>query len=287
MSTSGVSEEKAIAPEPRPKWNPEFFRLPVHASIEWEMKVCMDGIESGVVIGPPGVGKSYSVKRLIERIEAEETSRALDPQGGTPIREIMYYETSIAAGKMTALTDLYGQLTAEPLPSRGRQAASPQFVISLIASKLRSQQVHLVCVDEAQKINAENLNLLRQIPDAAAEIGHPMGFLFIGQEELRDSLVRIRQLGQRIATEITYPLVDRKTLAPHLHEFHPDLAALRGSMSNKGWSKLEQDIFTPVGGKFRRLHTLILNADALARRLGRPIDEKMLRAAIAKLAPED
>ena len=49
-----------------------FFRLPVHSWIEWEMKVCMDGIESGAVIGPAGVGKSYSVKRLKERIEAEE-----------------------------------------------------------------------------------------------------------------------------------------------------------------------------------------------------------------------
>lgn len=286
MSSSPTDEQPPTPPEPRPKWDPEFFRLPVHSSIEWEMTVCMDGIESGAVIGPPGVGKSYSVQRLKEKIEAQETARALDPEESAPAREIMYYETSQAVGRMTALTDLYAKLTAEPLPSRGRQAASPQFVISQIAAKLRSERIHLVCIDEAQQINAKNLNLLRQIPDAAAKIGHPMGLLFIGQEELRDSLVRTRQLGQRIATEIHYPLVDRRTLAPHLPGFHPDLAALRDSMTKKAWGKLEEAIFTAAGGKFRRLHTILLNADALARRVGRPIDEDTVEAAIKKLAPE-
>ena len=122
---------------------------------------------------------------------------------------------------MTALTDLYSRLTAEPVPSRGRQAASPEFIVALIAKKLRAKQCHLVCIDEAQEISVENIKLLRQIPDAAKAIGHPMGILYIGLEELRDHLVSAGQLGQRVGTEIHFPLVDRATLAPHFHGFHP------------------------------------------------------------------
>ena len=281
-------EATELQPEPAPplRWDPDFFRLPVHSSIEWEMKLCMDGIESGAVIGPSGVGKSHSVQQLKERIEAEETARAFDPGNQAPVREIMYYETSKADGKMTALTDLYSRLTTEPVPSRGRQAASPEFMVALIAKKLRAKQCHLVCIDEAQEISVENLKLLRQIPDAAKAIGHPMGILYIGLEELRDHLVSAGQLGQRVGTEIHFPLVDRATLAPHFHGFHPDLSAMRDSMSKKEWSKLEEAVFDAARGKFRRLHTMIRNADALARQLGRPIDEEMLRAAINKLAPE-
>lgn len=286
MAPNGASDLDLIPPEPRAAWDPDFFRLPVHSRIEWEMKVCMDGIESGVVIGPSGVGKSYSVKRLKERIERAEIARAFEPGNDTPVREIFYYETSKAVGKMTALTDLYGRLTPEPVPSRGRQAASPEFMIALIAQKLKGDRIHLVCIDEAQEISADNLKLLRQIPDAAAAIGHPMGILYIGLHELRDKLVAAGQLGQRVATEIQFPVVDRATLSPHFHSFHPALSALRDAMSKKAWSDLEASVFAAAAGKFRRLHTLIRNAEALSRELGRPMDEKILAAAIHKLAPE-
>lgn len=285
MSAAPEPQQPIDTSERRPKWDPAFFRLPVHAQIEWEMEMCMKGIESGAVVGPHGVGKSYSVQRLIERIQDKQLSSAIgDDEASLP--EILYYESAKAVGKMTALTDLWELLEGEPLPSRGRQAASPRYVIWLIAQKLRSRDIRLVCVDEAQEINAANLDLLRQIPDAAAAIDHPMGFLYIGQERLRESLVRIGQLGQRVATEIKYQKVNEATLAPHLHGIHPDLAALRDSMTKKAWAQLEKEIFGAVDGKFRRLHTLILNADALARRVGRPIDEDAIRASIKKLAPE-
>src|SRR5690606_19264149 len=115
--------------------------------------------------------------------------------------------------------------------------------IALIAKKLKADHFHLVCIDEAQEISADNLKLLRQIPDAAAAIGHPMGILYIGLDELRDRLVTAGQLGQRVGTEIHFPVVDRATLSPHFHSFHPALAALRDSMSKKAWSDLEASVF--------------------------------------------
>lgn len=37
---------------------PRFLRLPIHRAIEHQMRLCMDGVESALVVGPRESGKT-------------------------------------------------------------------------------------------------------------------------------------------------------------------------------------------------------------------------------------
>jgi Cdc6-like AAA superfamily ATPase len=272
------------AADGRIHWEPDYFRLPVHAEIEHQMRLGLDGVESGLVIGARGVGKTYAVRHLAAKLQAEETSQAMDKDAAP--RTILYYEASAACGAKTALIDLWPKVTGRSLSPGACRSHSADYLIDQIARRLKKKQVHLICVDEAQMIDARNLDLMRQIPDAAMEMGHRMAILYIGNESLRASFVEIKQLGQRIATAIVVPQITAHTISPHLAQFHADLGDLREGLAARQWKRLEEDLFRAVAGKFRRLRTIIANAHALSTRLGRPIDETILRTAIQKLSPE-
>jgi hypothetical protein len=267
----------------RPPFSPGFFVLPEHSALEFEMRLCLKGLASAAVIGPRGVGKTYSVEHFVALLQREEDERA---QAGETSRGILHYEASAATGTKTALIDLLKVVTKRTLSAGARRAQTPMFLIDRVARALMERQIHLVCIDEAQMIDPTNLDLLRQVPDQARRLGHPMGILYIGSEELHDRLVRIQQLGERIGTEIHLPRIEQATIAPHLAGFHSDLGPLQASLPKRAWRSLEADLFRAVCGKWRRLTTILTNADEMSRSLGRPIDEPILRAAIDKLAPE-
>jgi type II secretory pathway predicted ATPase ExeA len=234
-------------------------------------------------LGPRGVGKTHSIEHVVALLEKEEDERA---QAGESPRRILHYEASAATGSKTALIDLLKVVTKRTLSIGARRAQTAMFLIDRAARALMERQIHLVCIDEAQMIDPANLDLLRQIPDRARKLGHAMGIIYIGSEELHDRLVRIQQLGQRIGTVINLPRIEQATLAPHLAGFHPDLGALKPTLPKRAWRSLEADLFRAVNGKWRRLNTILTNADEMSRFLDRPIDEAILRAAIEKLAAE-
>lgn len=266
------------------EWNADFLELPVHRTLEHQMQVCMEGIEQAIVIGAPGVGKTYSVRWFIDEIQAAEVERSLMETGYEP-REILYYEASRATGTKTALIDLY-EVVFGYVSKAASRIHTARSLVEQIAIEAQRRNLALICVDEAQMIDPANLDLLRQVPDAARGLEHRLGLLLAGTDELRDSLTAIRQLGQRFSAEVRFPRIDRAQIAPLLAELHPHLGPLKERMKPKEWNRLESELFTAVGGNFRRLVTLLRNANALAVRLSSPVDEKVLRLAISKLASE-
>ena len=265
-------------------WEPRFLRLPVHKVIEHQMRLCMDGVESALVIGPRGAGKTAAVRRLIKDVEAEEVDR-LAVNEEYELRRVLYFEASAATGTKTILINVYEQLFGH-FSSSALRFQTAKNLVRQISQQVQTEGIHLICVDEAQMIDPKNLDLLRQIPDAAQANGHPMGLLLVGSEELRDSLSEIKQLGQRFSAEIKMKPLSKKQLEQVLADFHPDLGPLQEKLSKRDWNKLVTELAKIGATKMRRLVTVLKNAHALAAKKGQPIDEKIMYAAIRKLAGE-
>jgi hypothetical protein len=266
-------------------WDPDFLYLPVHGPLQHQMNLCMDGVENAIVIGPRGPGKSYSVKWFKEEIEALEAEEFIQNPDYIP-REVLSYQTSTANGTKTALIDLYAKLFGGGMSKAALRFHTAQSLRDQIVDEILRRRISLICIDEAQMISAGNLDLLRQVTDGAADSSHPLGLLLIGNEGLRESLVEIQQLGQRFSAEIRFPPFTQQTVGPHLPGFHPHIARLKDTMGEKEWRRLESDLFAAVRGAFRRLMVILRNANALALRFDRPIDEPILRSAIEKLSDE-
>ena len=261
-----------------------FIDLKVHAEIDFQMRLAMDGVESSAVVGEKGTGKTEAVRALADRIEREEILRP-SGQGGES-RQIFRFLASDATGAKTLLIDLYYEMTQTKLTGAAARSTTPRDLAELIAAHCADAHIHLIVVDEAQKVNAHNLDQLREVPDRARERGHRMGLLLVGNPGLRRTLAASGELGQRIATVIAMPMIDRGFIGESLAVLHPDLAALREELGKKSWAPLEELLDRKVAGKIRRLATIVANAAVLSRRLGRPIDAVILRTAIEKLSPE-
>jgi hypothetical protein len=111
--------------------------------------------------------------------------------------------------------------------------------------------------------------------------------ILIGSEELRDSLVSIRQLGQRFAAELRLGPLTSEQWARHWSAFHPHLVELKRALPAPEWNALTHETFRATRGKFRRVEKVLLNANAFALRFKRPIDADILRYALDKLASEN
>ena len=194
------------------EWSPGFLGMPVHRELEHQMELCRKGIEDAIVVGPRGVGKTEAVKRFCDRMRAGRSAtddrRSVPPAGGGPV-----------------LRSLAGHRAQDgsPRPVQGAvrrrrrgwalDSSRPPVCRDHIADEVQRRNVRLICIDEAQLIDAANLDLLRQVPDAARSRGHVMGLMLIGNEELRDSLVAIRQMGQRFSAEVKFHRISRKSVA--------------------------------------------------------------------------
>jgi DNA transposition AAA+ family ATPase len=264
----------------------DFLELPFHALLRFQFARGLDGTESTVVIGPPGVGKTYALEQIGAETEAAEAERARESNGAHVPRRIFRYIASAAVGRKSALVDLYEALTHRELSAGNRRMWTPKHLLERIVDELVAEQVHLVVIDEAQFIDAHNLDLLRQVVDVAAERRHPMGLVLAGTESLRDAVVETGQLGQRFATEIQVPRIAREEVGPFLDGMHPHLPALRSQLGAKAWATLLDDLFAKVNGKFRRLEKILKNAHAIVLQNRERLTEADLRTAIDKLAAE-
>jgi DNA transposition AAA+ family ATPase len=256
----------------------------VHAEIEFMMERAMEGAENGVVIGPRGAGKTYAMNHICEDIEQVEVDRML---AGTTarMRQVVRYQSGEASGAKTALLELHRHTSGALSAGRSRLATHMELAED-IAQHAKEMNVRLICIDEAQKISPDNLDHLRQVPDRARELEHPLGLVLFGNEGLRQSLVRIGQLGQRFSAEIHMPRVSSSTLAKRLPEAHPHLAVLKEALPAAGWERLVKRLDRSVQGNYRRLDHVLSTANELARRFRRAIDEEIMEDAMARLAEQ-
>lgn len=277
-------------------WSPPWYAMPVHAEVEYQLSRGLAGEENTVILGSRGVGKSKTVRSAIRRVEAaelarlaklplEETTASSSRSAAPPkyARRILYYEASDASGSKTALRDLLKQLKRRVTPSEVRNWTPRDFVEQTVWH-LQREQTHLVCIDEAQFVNVDNLELVRQVDDLAEANGLPLGIVLVGDHRLRDRVGATGQLGQRYTGLVEFPRFE--TLMDQIELWHPHLQALKQQQKPREWRELTHKLTLAANGSFRRLVAVLENANALALRLGRPVDSEVLSMAIDKLAPE-
>ena len=253
----------------------------MHALLEHQLRLALRGVESTLVHGPFGSGKTECVRRLIQKLEAEQLKAQL--ASGAQPGVILVYETSRATGPKTVLTDIYIALTGRPMGKRSRQDWTPTQFIAQIADRTVDDNVRVIAIDEAHQIDPTNLDLLRQIPDAVARRGHTLRFVLVGNAGLTQNVAATGQDGERFTGDVVFPPMAPEHVAPHLPQFHPGLGALQQALPARGWKRLELDLFTEAGGSFRRLCTLIANAHEFALKRGQAMSGGHVRLAIEKI----
>jgi thymidine kinase len=299
MSKNGSAKTPGLTADQRAEllaWSPPWYSMPVHAEVEYQLQRALDGKENTVIVGTRGVGKSETVRSAIRRVEAKELARVAEVKeteegenrDAQPIlpsypRGILYYEASKTSGSKTSLRDLLRELKRRVTPSEVRTWTPSDFVERTF-QQARRKQVHLVCIDEAQFINPENLELLRQVPDLARTQNFRMGIVLVGDHRLRHNVAATGQLGQRYTGLVEFPRFE--TLVGEIELWHPHLQVLKKRLNTKEWRLLTRTLALAASGSFRRLTAALENANALAYRLGRPLDDEVLAMAIEKLAPE-
>ena len=266
-------------------WTAPSFTLPVHRELEHQMRLGMEGVESALVLGDYGTGKTCSCRRIAAAIEDAELRLSYDDPSYVP-RRILMYESSTADGRKTALVDLCELTSNEELSFSARRSHTPTHLVGRIAELCRVRSIHLIVVDEAGKINENNLDMVRQIPDAARRIAHPMALIYVGTPELRALMAKTGQLGQRVSAEVHLERLTLSSLLTLMDGWHPHLQPLRAHLGEQAWRTLVERVRSKCGGSVRRIDTVVANAHHLALVLRRWIDEEILGMALDKLADE-
>lgn len=268
------------------RWQPNYWiPLLVHEEVRLQIEHALRTGTSAVIYGQRGVGKTETVQRTIARLQQREVQRAMKDPNYQP-KQIERYQTSTAGGAKTAIVDLMEYLTNAHVQNAGRQQSARSFSVA-IGRVLQDYNVGLVVIDEAHKIAASNLDHLIAIPDIALEeLDHRVGFVFVGNGRIRRSLAKIRQLGQRVVTDLEFTLAKREEIREHLPALHPHLQALHGALGKREWGTVESVLLTSMQGSPRRLVRLIELANGLAIKFRKPIDVQLLRDAASQLADQ-
>lgn len=263
-------------------WAMPVLELDAHRELRYQLSLSREGKEHVLVTGGRGNGKTTAITRLLSEIDREEVQRVIADAEYQP-KQTMYMVASKAEGRKTVLLDLERALFGGSTRNRWVTAHA---LVENLAEEFQTRSITLLCVDEAQMVSPDNLDLLRQVPDACAQRGHPLGLVLVGSEELRESLLEIQQMGQRFSTEIRFPRLTRSQVTTNLPGFHPHLRRLGETLEPVEWKALEQSVVTAVAGSFRRLGVLLMNINALALEKNLPISPAIIHAAIHKLASE-
>lgn len=262
---------------------PPFLNLPVHETVRYQVKLGLDNVESTVIVGPRGVGKTETMRLVIADTRKQQLAKQLST--GAPPRNILSYATAEAQGTKTVLVDIYSQLRGRPMGRRSKQDWTPTEYVRQITERLREESYALIHIDEAQKISPANIDLLRQLMDAAHAQNHGLRVILAGNEELPRNVAETGQLGERFTGFVEFPPFSADSVAPHLAGFDPGLAALQSTLTAKEWKLNERALFGAAQGSFRRLCTILANARELGAHHGRTMSAQDLDLAIKKLPP--
>lgn len=299
--SDGRAGSEPLSPEEKEEllvWSPTWYQQPVHSQVEYQLRRAFAGLESTIIVGPRGVGKSMTVIAAMKRIVAEDVERVagqrpvsdpdlvLERQGRLPsyARAITYYETAKAAGRKTVLRDLLRRLKAR-LPRGAQRTWTDTEFVERTIRELRERRSHTVCIDEAQEISVPNLKHLKAVWDQAKEEDYPLGMVLIGDDTLRDHMVSAELLGQRFTCEIRF--LHFEALTADIELWHPHLVRLKGSMKSEEWKKVAGLINGAANGSFRRLVALLENMNGFALKMNRRVDVEIVELAVDNLAPED
>ena len=281
-SDTETTTEPELTPDERAEledWTSPWEALGIHSEVDHQLERALNGQENTVIVGSRGLGKSETIKKAVARLEDSEMSRSADD----PPRKILYYESAEAAGAKTVLEDLFEELDSS-ISKHQIRVSSQRTLINRLIQDLKLDGVTAICIDEAQNINAKNLEQLLLLYNQAQLDGYPLGIVLVGNYGLLDNLREKGQLGQRITCELRFP--EFKAAAGTLPQWHPQLARLKTQLKRREWNAIKKRITTAANGSLRRLDAIVRNANDLALRLNRRIDVEVVEWVLDRLPSE-
>lgn len=163
----------------------------------------VDHLATGVIHGPAGTGKTFTVEANLERLRDDGTPPVVTCSLAFPSKPTM----------LRVATDLVWALTgAAPRNARNRFQLINQLV-GLLAGPPR-----LVVVDEAQRLNGECIELLRHLHDH-----HDTRFalLYVGGDGCWEVLSREPMLRSRVFRRLPFKPLARKQVPALMRTYHP------------------------------------------------------------------
>lgn len=266
-------------------WTAPVIRTPLHHELDHQFRLAANGVESTVVQGAKGLGKTFGIRESQRRYEEAEEQREMADPTGEPRARTLWLTASDATGKKTAMIDLHGVMIGRA-GTRLRQTFTSAELITVCAQEAQFRNVRVIIVDEAQKIDAPNLDQLRQVLDVARDLGHPLGILLVGTAPLRAVVASTGELGQRYSGFVEVRPLSLKDYETHVPTLHPHLPLVRDEIGVAAWRVLVNEMHRVTGGSIRRLVAILANANTFAMHMRRPLDLDLLHHAMDKLAPE-
>ena len=272
---STVPAPAPLSTEQRRNWRMPFTTPSTLRALEFKLRTAANGTTHVALFGDPGVGKTELLKVLTVQLE-QYLQRELP---GSPAPVVRMYEASRSTGQKGGLLDMYRELLEMDVP-RLHNGGTASFYIDVIAKFCIEENVRLVAIDEAQLIDAVNLDLIRQVADRAKGLGHPMGLCFSGHPSLRQALASAKMLGQRLCSVTDLAPISHADTLKILRSAHPDLELLATHLSDAQWRALGDRLAIKAGGNLRRIATIIGLANEMAVQKHGPITAPILDVAI-------
>ena len=264
-----------------PTW---WIPMPIHDLILHYLSAVADGHQNLVITGPKGVGKTEAVRWAMGEFSQQETSRPEVENGQAPKREWLYFASGEADGRKTALRDLLSALGHRVGSAQTKHLTVRDFT-ALAVDQLRGtvgeRNIRIVCIDEADRIDASNLNDLRQVIDEAERQRYPLGMILIGNGRVLKHLKTNEELGQRFSIALEFSTFKEQEIRAALPALHPDLTKLS---ETPDWAALVELILDSAQGSIRRLERLLKLAHSFGRTKGTGIDDAAVRFAVRSLA---
>lgn len=276
MSTHANMEPAAGPPT---LWIP----MPIHDLILHHLSAVADGKQNLVITGPKGVGKTEAVRWALEEFSRRESRRPKVRSDEVPPRGWLYFAAGAADGRKTALRDLLSELGHRVGSAQSKHLTVRDLTVMAV-KELRGvvgeRNIRLVCIDEADGIDASNLNDLRQVIDRAQQERYPMGVVLIGNGKVLQALAKNEELGQRFSLAIEFSSFKEESIRTELPKAHPDLRKLS---ETPVWDELLEGILDTAQGSIRRLDRLLSAAHSFAAAKETGIDDTAIWFAIRSL----
>lgn len=211
--------------------------------------------EMGVVYGEPGVGKTISAMHITAEWQKRGQPKAL------------YTEVDVGASPVGIAINLL-RMMADIRPANASDA------LRIIENLTMEQELVLIIMDEADRLNARSLEMVRSIYDRTR-----IPIMLIGMYEILRGLRSHKKFYSRVGISYQYEPLSYEQLAEMLGKLHPLLRDI-DPVEENGFLEY---IFKATRGEFRRINRLVKQAERIRKANNHPVLSLSVFEAASKL----
>lgn len=191
--------------------------------------------EMGVVYGDPGVGKTYTAIHMVAKWQ----------ERGYP--KIIYTEVDVGSTP-SGIAKKILKILADLRPANAADTAR------IIENLTQEQELELIILDEAERLNRHSLDMVRSIYDRT---GVPI--LLIGMTDILQKLRSHKKFYSRIGIAYCFKPLTFNQMTEYIDELHP----LFKSTNNNTLPDLLRFLYESTRGEFRRINRLVKQTERI------------------------